>query len=62
MLEDSEEIYIIDYTNTLPNEVDVDNTKKIIVKKPSEIKELVDSIVNEKLDLDNFDYYLKFYE
>lgn len=62
MLEDGEEIYIIDYTNTLPNEVDVDNTKKIIVKKPSEIKELVDSIVNEKLDLDNFDYYLKFYE
>ncbi|RIB35413.1 MAG: type I-B CRISPR-associated protein Cas7/Cst2/DevR [Candidatus Nanoclepta minutus] len=57
MLEGEEKLYVIDYVGNLK----VDNRDKIIVKKPSEIKNLVEDIL-KNLDLNNFNYYLKFYE
>ncbi len=61
MLEEGEELYIIDYTGNLLEKIEVDG-KVIEVRRPSEIRELVNEIVGNKLDLENFDYYLKFYE
>lgn len=59
MLEDNEKIYIIDYVGDLFGQ---NLGNKVNIIKPSEINTTIKKIVDEEIDLNNFDYYLKFYE
>lgn len=54
LLEEGEEIFVIDFVGNLKDE--------ITILKPSQVKENIIDKISEKIDLEDFEYYLKFYE